>query len=249
MSEDNLRPTNLMQYRSYERQKCFVAFSKATTWNEDLLIACEEVLSRPEFNLELDYASKSFAPDVSLQEKALKLIANARYGIYDLSCWEDERGEWQLPRNVYIELGMAIALNRPTLMLRNECNRHLKLPDCLETMSGLILEFRGATTLKQTLETRLPQWLKAPPDAGWWNRHCVPGNRICEFRESHPRKTQWGRNTIQCLVSDGQVDFRTLVDDVLGRFSHVSVTYLDTLRPMQGYDFLLCTLCKTVRSS
>lgn len=254
MTEDNLPMDNLvLQYRSYDRQKCFIGYSKSARWTEDLIGACEKVLSRPEFNLELDYADKSFAPDVLLQNKALELIANARYGIYDLSCWENDRGEWQLPRNVYVELGMAIALNRPTLMLRNNCNRHLKLPKCLESMSGSILEFSGTTTLTHTLETRLPQWLKAPPDVGWWNRYCVPGNRTCEFRESHPRASQWGRKTIQCHVSDGpdpdRVDFRALVDEVLERFSNVNVTYMDALTPMQGYDFLLCTHCKTVRSS
>jgi hypothetical protein len=150
MSEDNL-PTNnfVLQNRRYDRQKCFVACSKSARWTKDLLAACEEVLSRPEFNLELDYAGKSFAPDMSLQQKALELIANAHYGIYDLSCWED-KGQCQLPRNVHVELGMAIALNRPTLMLRNASNHHLKLPECLESMSGLILEFSGTTTLKRS---------------------------------------------------------------------------------------------------
>lgn len=242
-----------LQYRSYNRQKCFVACSQLAPWTEDLLGACKEVLTRPEFNLEPDYAGKGFDSGVSLQQKALELIANARYGIYDLSCWQDERGEWQLPRNVYVELGMAIALNRPALMLRHNRNRHLKLPACLESMSGMILEFGGTTTLKRTLENRLPQWLEAPPEVGFWNRYCVPGNRICEFRESHPRASQWGRKTLQCHISDGpdedRVDFRALVEDVLGRFSDVSVSYLDALSPMQGYDFLLCSHCKSVRSS
>lgn len=253
MSQDNSPTKSLARYQSYARQKCFVAFSKSAKWNEDLLTACEEVLSRPEFNLELDYASKSPYLSGSLQEKALALIANSRYGIYDLSSWENERGEWQLPRNVYVELGMAIALNRPTLLLRNESNHHLKLPDSLESMSGLILTFGGATTLKRTLVQRLPQWLQEPPDVGWWNRYCIPGNRVCEIRESHPGAIQWGRKTIQCHVSDGpdpgRIDFRALVDDVLGRFSDLRVIYMDTLLPMKGYDFLLCTHCKTVRSS
>lgn len=252
MSEGTSPGKNDAPRRRYDRQKCFVAFSKSAKWNEDLMAACEEVLSRPEFNLELDYASKSVYLSGPLQQKALTLIANARYGIYDLSCWEDEQG--QLPRNVYVELGMAIALNRPMLLLRNECNNHLKLPDCLESMRGMILEFGGVTTLKRTLEERLPQWVNAPLESDWsWNRYCLPGSRICEFRESHPSSNQWGRQTIQCHVSDGpdpgRVDFRALVDDVLGRFSDVNVTYIDTLQPMKGYDFLLCTHCKTVRSS
>jgi DNA-binding response OmpR family regulator len=241
------------QYHTYERQKCFIAYTEQAEWSDDLLSACQEVLSRPEFNLEPDYARKHFYPDVPLCQKALELIANARYGIYDLSYWRDEEGEWHLPCNVFIELGMAIALNRPTLLLRHANNRELDLPACLKSVSGHILEFSGQTTLKCVLQGRLPQWVNAPPERDWWNRHCIFGGRVCEYREAHPRAKQWGEKTLHCHISDGpdvdRDDFRGVVEEVLGRFSDVTFDYLGALPITKGYDFLLCTHCQTVRST
>jgi len=241
------------QYQTYECQKCFVAYTEQTQWSDDLLSACQEVLSRPEFSLEPDYARRHFYPDVPLRQKALELIANARYGIYDLSYWRDVKCEWQMPCNVFIELGMAIALNRPTLLLRHASNRELGSPACLKSVSGHILEFSGETTLKRALEERLPQWVDAPPERDWWNRYCIFGGRICEHREAHPRARQWGQKTLHCHIADGpdvdRDDFRGVVEEVLGRFSDVAFDYLDALPATKGYDFLLCTHCQTVRST
>ncbi len=83
------------QHQTYKHQKCFVGFSQSAIWCDDLISACQEILCQPEFNLIIDYAGKNFDPDVTLREKALELIANARYGIYDLSYWQDEQGTWQ----------------------------------------------------------------------------------------------------------------------------------------------------------
>lgn len=241
------------QYQTYECQKCFIAYTEQTEWSDDLLSACQEVLSRPEFNLDPDYARKYFHPDVPLRQKALELIANARYGIYDLSYWRDEEGEWHLPCNVFIELGMAIALNRPTLLLRHANNRDLDLPECLKSVSEHILEFSGQTTLKCVLQERLPQWVNTPPERDWWNRYCIFGGRVCEYREAHPRAKQWGQKTLHCHISDGpdidRDDFRGVVEEVLGRFSDVTFDYLGALPVTKGYDFLLCTRCQAVRST
>jgi tetratricopeptide (TPR) repeat protein len=242
------------QYRTYARQKCFVAYSKGSPWTPDLLDACSEVLKQPDIDLELDSADRNFDSDVPLRQKALELIANARYGIYDLSWWRDEQGRRHPPRNVYIELGMAIALNRPTLLLRHVSNRDLELPDCLKGMGGLVVEFSGMATLKDELKTQLRPWLNSSPEHDWLSHDCIPGNRKqCEYREAHPRACQRGLDTMRCHVSDGpdldRPDFRALIDDVLGRFSDVTHTHLDALPRVKGYDFLLCTNCQTVRST
>src|ERR1051325_9313767 len=170
MSEDNLRASGGLrpQHQTYKQQKCFIAFSQSAAWRDDLMGACQEVLRRPVFDLTLDYAGRNFDPDVTLREKALELIANARYGIYDLSYWQDELGAWHMPRNVFIELGMAIALNRPTLLLRHANNKDLEVPEYLKSMGGLLLEFSGETTLKAALSKRLPLWLEASPERDWW---------------------------------------------------------------------------------
>jgi hypothetical protein len=242
------------KYQTYDRRKCFVAYSEQAPWAVDLLGACEEILSQPAYNLEIDYARKHFAADVPLRQKALELIANAHYGIYDLSYWrENERSLWQMPRNVMIELGIAIALNRPILLLRHASNRDLPLPNILQGLSDRILEFSGTTTLKKVLTEHLTEWINTPPGIAWWNRHCTFGGRVCEYREAHPKVKQLDKKALNCAIADGSdfscSDFRTVVEDVLERFDDVACTYLDSLLLEEGYSFSLCTHCQIVRSS
>jgi hypothetical protein len=244
------------QYQTYNRQKCFIAYSEQAYWSADLLGACEQVLSKPEFNLEPDYARKHFASDVPLRQKAIELIANARYGIYDLSCWRaDDKSPWQMPRNVFIELGIAIALNRPTLLLRHASNKEegLELPNCLQSLGEQILEFSGKHSLKTVLLENFPKWVNTGPEQAWWNRYCIFGGRVCEHLNTHPGVKQLEQNTLNCIIADGadssRPDFREIVEDVLGRFSDVTYTYLDALSLEKGYSFLLCTHCQKVRSS
>jgi RNA recognition motif-containing protein len=253
MTEDvtgGLRP----QYQTYTRQKCFVAYSEQAHWSVDLLSACEEVLSQPEYNLEIDYARKHFAADVPLLQKALELIANARCGIYDLSFWrQDEHSHWQMPRNVMIELGIAIALNRPILLLRHASNRQSLLPETLQGLSEQILEFSGGSTLKKILAEHLPKWIDTPPEKAWWNSYCFFGGRVCDQRETHPQRKQLGKKELACFIADGEdscrPDFRSVVEDVLDRYSDVTYTYLNSLALKEGYNFLLCSHCQLARSS
>lgn len=241
------------QYQNYQRQKCFIAYTEQTEWAEDLLSACEEVVSKPEFNLELDYARKHFTPDITLREKALELIANARSGIYDLSYWWDEREQkWKMPCNVFIELGIAIALNRPILLLRHAKSRDLELPKFLQGLND-ILEFSGYTTLKRVLEESLPDWINRPPEVAWWHRTCFFGKKVCEYRDVHPQARQLAQKTRSCHISDGtdidRPDFRGVIEEVLDRFNNLTYTYLDSLSLTEGYQFLLCSQCQTVRST
>jgi len=248
-----LRP----EYKTYERQKCFVGHSREAEWRDDLLSACAEVL--PKFGLEPWYAADHFDPTKPLRDKVVELIANARYGIYDLSSWQDRSGQWHLPRNVFIELGMAIALNRPALLLRHTSDKAMPLPACLQGVE--LLEFAGETTLKRALEERLPQWFDVPPDRDWLNRFCIFGNRVCDFREEHPRARQWGYETLHCHVSDGldrdhpcfqkaeREEIRGAFENVFSHYSDLVLGYLDELSLIDGYQFLLCSYCHTVRST
>ena len=141
------------QYHTYDCQKCFVGHSIDARWREDLVDTCNQVL--PEFDLAPWYAADHFDPTKPLREKVVELIANTRYGIYDLSYWRiDEQSAWNMPRNVFIELGIAIALNRPMLLLRHAKNStaDLKLPACLESISTHILEFQRKFNIKTSLE-------------------------------------------------------------------------------------------------
>lgn len=244
-------------YRGYERQACFVAHSHDTDWREDLVQACEEVL--PKFGLQPWYADQHFDPTRPLRTKVVEAIANGRYGIYDISNWQDSAGQWQSPRNVYIELGMAVALNRPTLILRHSSNRSCPLPACLNGLN--ILEFSGATTLTWALEKHLPQWTNVPPDRDWFNRFCIFGERVCGFREEHPRARQLGERVMHCHVSDGfsaeqvparspeREEARAVIEEIFGRYADLEFHHLGELGLTEGYQFLLCSHCQAVRSS
>lgn len=245
------------EYKNYGRQKCFVGHSLGAEWCEDLQSACAEIL--PKFNLEPWYAADQFTPTQTLRDKVVELIANSRFGIYDISSWKDRDGNWQLPRNVYIELGIAIALNRPTLLLRHTSNQELQSPTCLQGIKPL--EFTGDVTLKKALEVQLPQWIDVPPDRDWLNRFCIFGNQTCSFREKHPCAQQWGQEKIYCHVYDGfdknhpcyhqsECDeIRGAFEDILNRYSDLNFNYLDEVLIADSYQYLLCSHCQTVRST
>ncbi|MBE9138024.1 hypothetical protein IQ254_12630 [Nodosilinea sp. LEGE 07088] len=245
------------EYTNYSYQKCFVAYSLGAEWSEDLKSACATTL--PKFSLEPWYAAEHFDPTQPLRDKVVELIANSRYGIYDISSWQDNQGYWHLPRNVFIELGIAIAFNRPTLLLCHSSNQHLPLPACLQGVE--IVEFSGDITLKKELGKRLPHWLDVPPERDWLNRFCIFGNRVCSFREQHPCSQQWGQQTIHCHISDGLDtkhssfcqsecdEVRGAFEEIFSRFSDLEFYYFDELTVADGYQLLTCSHCQTVRST
>ncbi len=251
MANSGLSP----QYQAYEKQKCFIGHSRGARWRTDIESVCQEVL-QGEFNLEPWYADEHPDPTKILRDKVVEMIANTRYGIYDLSYWrKDDKSDWVMPRNVLIELGVAIALNRPALLLRHAENETagLKLPVYLESVSDHILEFSGKMTLKRAFREHIPQWINVPPERDWWNLYCFFGQRICEYREAYPFARQWGQEVLGCHISDGQdkdrPDFRGIVEEVLDCYSDLAFEYLDGLSITKGYDFLFCTLCQKVRST
>src|SRR5947209_7766147 len=90
-------------------QHCFIGHSQAAPWRETFEQVCGEVL--PNFGLKPWYADKHYQGTVPLLQKVVNMIATTRYGIYDLSYWRtNDHSTWTMPRNVLIELGMAIAL-------------------------------------------------------------------------------------------------------------------------------------------
>ncbi len=240
------------------QQYCFVGHSNEAPWRADILSTCAEVL--PKFGLEPWYAADHYEPTKTLRDKVVKAIANARYGIYDLSSWQDDKGEWHLPRNVLIELGIAIVYNRPTLLLRHTSNNILSLPACLQGVE--IIEFAGETTLKRELEKQLPQWIDALPERDWLNRFCIFGNQICRFREQHPRNQSWDATSSPgCHIADG-IDKRLPgdrnvecdeihgdFDDVLTRYESLPFRYLSEVPSLEGFQFRICSYCQIVRST
>lgn len=238
-------------------QQCFIGHSQGAAWRETFEQVCEEVL--PTFDLKPWYADKYYQGSIPLREKVVNMIATTRYGIYDLSYWrENDQSAWTMPRNVLIELGMAIALNRPMLLLRHGKNREcgLTLPASLEGIA--IGEFGdGKKILRETLKTRLPSLTQRTPKQDWLNRYCHFGGLECAYREVHPQAQQWGRQKIHIHVSDGTnsdhtdcTDFHDMIEEeVIARFSNLEFNYLDSLTCPQEHKFLLCSRCQEVRTS
>lgn len=251
---DELTP----KYKNYEKQRCFIAHSYDSPSQEALLATCVEIL--PKFDLEPWYAcyfSDKYQKLEDIQydtkksplEKVVDMIANARYGIYDLTMWKDESTLHQA-RNVLIELGIAIGLNRPVLLLHYNGRQSLPLPNCFSGVSTV--EFSGSVTLKQELNKRIPGWIEIPPEQDWWNRYCHFGRLKCKFRESHPRGSHWGEKNLFLRAYDGndkdQQDFREVVDESISRYADVQYEFFDNSSTIQGYNFLLCTTCQVSRT-
>jgi hypothetical protein len=246
-----------LQSNQQNYQQCFIGHSQGASWRQTFEQVCEEVL--PKFDLKPWYANKQYQGSVPLRQKVVNMIATTCYGIYDLSYWrENDHSPWIMPRNVLIELGMAIALNRPMLLLRHCENREcsLTLPTCLEGIA--IGEFGdGKKVLKDTLNACLPSLTEHTPEKDWLDRYCHFGGLECPYREAHPQARQWGRQKIHIHVSDGAnaahidcSDFHDMIEeDVLNCFNNLEFTYLDNLTCPQGCKFLLCSHCQEVRSS
>jgi TIR domain len=248
---NNLHPS----YDRSKYQKCFIGHTHNASWRAVIIEVSDEVL--PTFGLRPWYADAQFDPTTSLREKVVEMIKNTPYGIYDLSYWRaNEQGSWQMPRNVLIELGMAIALNRPTLLLRHAENRiaGLALPDCLQSVEPSFCEFMGGKkSLRDALTTHLPHWVKRSPEQEWRNRYCLFGGMVCDYRKAHPLSPHVIQNKINCHIADGQDidrdDFRASVEEIIERFDTIGYQYLDTCSLAHGYNFSLCSQCQLVRST
>lgn len=241
-------------YQTDELQYCFIGHSHHARWRDDLVSACEEIM--PKFGVVPWYADKYLDPTKSLLDTIVDMVAHAHLGIYDLSCWhEGKQGTWAIPRNVLIELGIAIALNRPILLIQHEESRRNgpKLPDCLESLRERILPFTGPYHLKEILAENVPVLLKGPPDSNWLGRHCHFGNQVCKYREIHPFQRQWRHEKLHCHIADGsdidQSDFRGLIEEVLNQYNDVEVHYLDELSIADGYKYFICSYCQMVRTT
>jgi AAA-like domain len=249
----NPEPSPARNELNLHYQKCFVGYSPHANWSPDLKSALEEAL--PKSQLEPLYEDAVYDTTKPLQKAIAETISRTSYGIYDLSYWKKDKNEWVMPANVFIELGMSIALNRPIFLLQRTESRKSgsPLPECLEGIRDRIFEYTGKSSLTNILETRLPQLLEGVAERDWHNNRCLFGERDCEYRTIHPSVKQPGQLKLLCLIADGpdddKYDFRAVVEDQLERFGALTYCYLDELSIPRGYNFLFCAYCQTIRSS
>lgn len=238
---------------TYAHQQCFVAYPHAAEWRDDVVGACNEVL--PKFGLQPRYAKEHFDPTQTLRDGILEFIDNSHCGIYDISSWQDHQGRWHLCQNVFIELGIAIALNRPTVLLRHATNKKLPLPICLQGLE--MLDFAGTDTLKKALTKRLPEWINRFPD-NKAQGFCIFGNKLCEFRGQHPYIQKPEQALLDFHIADGldklSTDFYQLERDEIRSalqniFGDSKFEYLDELPLINGYQHRLCNECQIIRST
>ena len=237
-----------------ESKKSFVAHSYQAEWHDTIEAVCNELL--PEYGLQPWYAEYNYDPTTTLRDKIVSMIDNAPYGIYDLSYWRANEGSpWVMPCNVLIELGIAIALNRPTILLRHVGNRmaEISLPKSIQSVAQKICEFTGDYSLEVVLRKYLSDPAHLSTDYDWHHHRCRFGEIDCSHLQVYPHTAMIGRDNLHCHIADGsdadQLDFRHIVETVLGRFNNISYSYLDKGSVPNGYTFLLCAYCQLIRST
>jgi len=236
-----------------EPQKCFVAHSYQAEWHDTIEAVCNELL--PEYGLQPWYAEYNYDPTTTLRDKVVSMIDSAPYGIYDLSYWRaKEHDPWVMPCNVLIELGIAIALNRPTLLLRHTGNRlaKLELPKSIQSVTQ-IREFSGDYSLENALREHLSRQANLPTDSDWQHHRCRFGEINCSYIPVYPHTAMITHDKLHCHIADGpdadQLDFRRTIEAVLSKFNNISYSYLDKGNVPRGYTFLLCSHCQLIRST
>ena len=233
------------------RHVCFIGHSFTDNWSVDVIEAYEAVFS--ELHLVSSSVANQFAPPKTLCEKVVELIDNAHFGgIYDLSPKEEEPNKGDIPWNVFIELGIAIGLNRRILLFKRTGRQsNFALPEWFGNLNTKLLEIGGAQALKRGLREVLPEWFKEVPEQNWHKRFCSFAERTCEYREMSPLPHIHRERTYQCHVSCGEdEDFQDTVNEVMERFSGtVTHHYLHTLPMANGYTFFPCTYCQQARTN
>lgn len=254
MSEAFQADTLGFPYQTGDQQKCFIAHSYEAEWHDTIEEVCNDLL--PEYGLQPWYAEHNYDPTTTLRNKVVTMIDAARYGIYDLSYWRsNEQSSWIMPCNVLIELGIAIALNRPTILLRHTESRiaNIELPESIKSVTQ-INEFTGGNyTLEKALREHLSKLANLPPDQDWRHRRCLFGEFDCSYIHVNPHTAMISVDMLHCHIADGpepdQIDFRRTVEKVLSRFNNISYSYLDKAVVPSGYTFLLCAHCQLIRST
>jgi hypothetical protein len=234
------------------KEKCYIGYPEHGLLSEQLLLACKEILCENPYNFEINNLDNSLIEERTEQKIVLDLIKDASYGIYDISYQKDESGNWGIPSNTFMKIGMAIAFNQKFLFVRNTKKKDFLLPEILQGLDIPIIEFSGVETLKDGLQRDF-QKISSVSEKKYSYEQCNFEHRACEYAERHPRLHYPGQpdSKIRTIIvdSDEKDDFRPIVDLTLKMQDKIQYEYFE--KAAQKYDNLirLCALCHAVRSS
>jgi hypothetical protein len=232
-------------------EKCFLGYSEESPWVEDFVSACKEVLGESPYNLDIRSTGNSPVMDVTTREAFIELIRHAPYGIYDISYQKDKNGNWHIPGNVFIELGIAIAANQKFLCVRNQKHQNYPWPDILQGIDRPIIEFSGFRTLQDALQRHFREIYFSSRD-NYSDQQCNFINKISEYRAKHPRVFYTEQSRIVTVIvddNDNIEDFRHLVDQELSIQQKLQFSYFENAGEKYTDSFRFCSFCKSIRSS
>jgi DNA-binding response OmpR family regulator len=214
--------------------QCFISHEFRHT---DLRARLERVLKQ--LGLHAYFADKELSGDFILH-KVCKKILITRASIVDLT---------SVNPNVYVELGVAIGLNKPVFLVLKQ---HATVPPLLE---GFVkLRFTSYTGLGRDLVTQAPGWLQESVTQHMrYTTHCHFVNVLCPDRQRlTPQRRYLVIDQREETDATGQPylapdpDLRAELLEALNRF-HFTPVFLDEVSP--GAGVRLCDYCRALRDS
>ena len=234
MMEDVVGNPNTFQADADARNRYFVSSSFAAEIRDELRDGLPGIFDR--FALR-PYWAEDELTGVGLLNKIRRMIELTHFGLYDLS---------GIRPNVMIELGIAIALNKPCVLiaLKGDTQRHL--PDFVQGLD--ILYYQTFNELRERLLSKVPDT--------WWGldgiqpqglRPCVvEGGRECPRPE--PRGGSKGRTYLIAVGDRGtEQDCWGAIEVALSK-AGLAISPVLLTDPGE-HDLKLCDYCDKVRQA
>jgi DNA-binding response OmpR family regulator len=176
---------------------------------------------------------KPYFPDQEVEQefilrKIKEKIFQTRFSVFDISL---------LRSNVFIEIGIAIGLNRPLLIV---VEQEITVPEVLE---GLVkIRYSNFSSLTQELECRIKDWMQLLETGRQIGRsYCQIQGKRCDGQNGGQERTY----LIADVESSKSTDFRNAVMRALEPWDFRPVF----LGGHASSEPLLCQYCKQVQST
>lgn len=233
------------------KEKCFIGYFEKSPLNEDLLSTCKELFCESPYNFDLVGLINSSITEVTEREAILDSIKEAAYGVYDISYQKDENGNWHIPGDILIKIGIAIASNQKILLVRDSRKKIFRLPEILQGIDLPIIEFSGGKTLRDGLQREFHKVFSATEKDQSYQQ-CSFIRKSCMYTEMHPRLFHVGYQEIKTIIvdgNDGKEDFRHTLERVLRRQNKIQYEFYEKAYQQYNEAINFCAFCKAIRSS